>query len=89
MSGILSVLANKRMSEMELVDALLFVGIILFFVAGGFTWTAARSHANRDKPAYYLLLDHGLPPFRWPWVLSYVFLAVAGLLFLLAMLLWR
>ncbi len=89
MTGILSILADKRMSEMQLVDALLFVGIIVFFFAGCIVWMAARSHANRDKPGYYLLLDHGLPSFRWPWVLSYVFLAVAGLLFLLAKFLWR
>ena len=89
MTGTLPILADKPMSEMDLVGALLFVGIILFAFAGYMMWAAARSHANRDNPRWIGHFDYGLPSFRWPWVLSYVFLATAGLLFLVAKFLWR
>ncbi len=88
MTGILA-LAEKRMSDAGLVDALLFVAIIVFSFAGSVMWMAARSHANRDKRGGFPQGDFGLPSYRWPWVLPYVFLAIAGLLFFVGRFLWR
>lgn len=62
------------------MQALVGVAAVLLIFAGGITWLAARSHVNRHTSNWWPYSDQGMPPFRWPWLLSYVFLLIGFLL---------
>ncbi len=67
--------------EPNLLQALTLVTAMLLLFAGGVIATVARSQANRNDPTWMPWGDIRLPPLRWPWLLSYVFLALGFLLF--------
>ncbi len=70
--------------EPNLLQALTLVTAMLLLFAGGVIAAVARSQANRKDPTWMPWGDIGLPPLQWPWLLSYVFLALGFLLFTIA-----